>query len=78
MMRSLTMHNEVLRTQMKRLGGYEVKTEGDAFMIAFSDPIHAVNFCLRSQAGTFFLLFIFPSLLPKISGSHNYSYCITI
>eukprot|EP00026_Physarum_polycephalum_P001102 Phypoly_transcript_01103.p1 GENE.Phypoly_transcript_01103~~Phypoly_transcript_01103.p1 ORF type:complete len:774 (+),score=173.32 Phypoly_transcript_01103:1162-3483(+) len=50
MMRSLTLHNEVLRTQMKRLGGYEVKTEGDAFMIAFSDPIHAVNFCLRTQA----------------------------
>lgn len=49
MMRSLTLHNEVLRTQMKRLGGYEVKTEGDAFMIAFSDPISAVNFCLRAQ-----------------------------
>lgn len=49
MMRSLTLHNEVLRTQMKRLGGYEVKTEGDAFMIAFNDPINAVNFCLRSQ-----------------------------
>lgn len=49
MMRSLTLHNEVLRTQMKRLGGYEVKTEGDAFMIVFSDPLAAVNFCLRTQ-----------------------------
>jgi serine/threonine protein kinase/ABC-type branched-subunit amino acid transport system substrate-binding protein len=49
MMRSLTLHNEVLRTQMKRLGGYEVKTEGDAFMISFSDPLNAVNFCLRAQ-----------------------------
>lgn len=51
MMRSLTLHNEVLRTQMKRLGGYEVKTEGDAFMISFADPINAVNFCLRTQLG---------------------------
>lgn len=36
---------------MKRLGGYEVKTEGDAFMIAFGEPINAVNFCLRTQLG---------------------------
>lgn len=49
MMRSLTLHNEVLRTQMKRCGGYEVKTEGDAFMIAFEDALSAVNFCLRAQ-----------------------------
>jgi len=26
-----------------------VKTEGDAFMVAFADPIMAVNFCLRAQ-----------------------------
>jgi serine/threonine protein kinase/ABC-type branched-subunit amino acid transport system substrate-binding protein len=49
MMRSLTIHNEVLRTQLKRTGGYEVKTEGDAFMLAFTNPIIAVNFCLRAQ-----------------------------
>ena len=57
MIRSLTLHNEVLHTQMKRLGAYEVKTEGDAFMISFSDPIQAANFCLRTQLGN-------PSILP--------------
>lgn len=50
-MKALTLHNEVLRTLIKRLEGYEVKTEGDAFMVAFSDPINAVNFCLRTQIG---------------------------
>jgi len=28
MMRALTLHNEVFRTLIKRLNGYEVKTEG--------------------------------------------------
>ncbi|KAG7134983.1 Adenylate cyclase like protein [Verticillium longisporum] len=31
---AIKLHNEVMRRQLRRIGGYEVKTEGDAFMIS--------------------------------------------
>jgi hypothetical protein len=31
--------------------GYEVKCNGEAFMIAFADTLQALNFCLRMQTG---------------------------
>eukprot|EP00002_Diphylleia_rotans_P013188 TRINITY_DN256_c1_g2_i1.p1 TRINITY_DN256_c1_g2~~TRINITY_DN256_c1_g2_i1.p1 ORF type:complete len:2532 (-),score=481.87 TRINITY_DN256_c1_g2_i1:2062-8733(-) len=49
MLTALNMHNEVLREAIKRNNGYEVKTEGDAFMVAFASPVNAVNFVLQSQ-----------------------------
>lgn len=46
---SLRAHDAILRAALHRNGGYEVKTEGDAFMIAFPDAIQATRFCLDAQ-----------------------------
>lgn len=37
---------DIIRGQIQRCQGYEVKTEGDAFMVAFSNTINACQFCL--------------------------------
>lgn len=49
MARSLDLHNSLLRGIIDRFNGYEVKTEGDAFMIAFQNPVDAIRWCLTSQ-----------------------------
>lgn len=46
---SLQAHDAVMRTSIGRHGGYEVKTEGDAFMVAFPHPAQALDFCLDVQ-----------------------------
>ncbi len=46
---SLKAHDAVMRASLQRHGGYEVKTEGDAFMVAFQDPAKALDFCLDVQ-----------------------------
>ena len=43
----LKIHNTVIREVMRAFGGYEVKTIGDAFMIAFASTQDGVNFSLR-------------------------------
>src|SRR5258708_40278029 len=43
-------HDAVLRDAFTRFGGYEVKSEGDAFMVAFSDPAAALHCALFAQA----------------------------
>lgn len=48
---SLKAHDAVMRAAIHRHGGYEVKTEGDAFMVAFGDPLQAAKFCLEVQRG---------------------------
>ena len=45
----LKIHNSVMREVMQAFGGYEVKTIGDAFMIAFTSAQDGVNFGLRVQ-----------------------------
>lgn len=42
-------HHLMMRTQLRLLGGYEVKTEGDAFMVAFPRPELALKWCLTVQ-----------------------------
>ena len=43
----LKIHNRVMREVMALFGGYEVKTIGDAFMIAFETTADGVNFALQ-------------------------------
>lgn len=45
----LKLHNEIMRAQLAAHGGYEVKTEGDAFMIAFARATDAARFALAAQ-----------------------------
>lgn len=49
MFNSLEIHNEEIRRQITKFKGYEVKTEGDSFLIAFSRINSAVRFCLDVQ-----------------------------
>ena len=45
----LDLHNQLIRDSIQQFHGYEVKTEGDAFMVAFQDAIEAVQFCMDIQ-----------------------------
>eukprot|EP01065_Artemidia_motanka_P041399 TRINITY_DN535_c3_g2_i5.p1 TRINITY_DN535_c3_g2~~TRINITY_DN535_c3_g2_i5.p1 ORF type:complete len:756 (+),score=245.17 TRINITY_DN535_c3_g2_i5:56-2323(+) len=49
MYKGLQLHNAVLRRVAGCCGGYEVKTIGDAFMLAFSDVRSAAEFALTAQ-----------------------------
>jgi len=49
MEQALSIHNKIFRSNMKKYHGYEVKTEGDAFMIAFANVIDAVKYCIQIQ-----------------------------
>ncbi|KAL0481965.1 adenylate cyclase [Acrasis kona] len=49
MSKALSVHNKVLRNLIKKYKGYEVKTQGDSFMVAFEDPKKAVEWALHSQ-----------------------------
>jgi len=45
----LDLHHEVIRASIAKHNGYEVKTEGDAFMIAFSSATHGLQFAMDTQ-----------------------------
>ncbi len=45
----LDVHDRAMREAIAANSGYEVKTEGDAFMIAFPTAGSAVRFCLDAQ-----------------------------
>jgi predicted ATPase/class 3 adenylate cyclase len=45
----LALHNQVFREAILCHGGYEVKTEGDAFMVAFPNAHSALDFCMDLQ-----------------------------
>mmetsp|Transcript_10220 Transcript_10220/g.14961 ORF Transcript_10220/g.14961 Transcript_10220/m.14961 type:complete len:1318 (+) Transcript_10220:19-3972(+) len=49
MQEGIHIHNEIIREELETYLGYEVKTEGDAFMCAFSNASAAVNFALSVQ-----------------------------
>ena len=46
---ALAIHDTLMRETLEMMGGYEVKTEGDAFMVAFADPLVALQWCLTVQ-----------------------------
>jgi class 3 adenylate cyclase len=43
----LRLHNEIVREQVQLHGGYEVKSQGDGFMVAFASARRAVD-CARA------------------------------
>src|SRR5690606_3378046 len=49
MAESIKIHNDIIRKLLRQYEGNEVKTEGDAFMCAFSDTRKAVEFSLQVQ-----------------------------
>lgn len=49
MQTAISSHNSLLRRHLRLCGGYEVKTEGDAFMCAFPTTLAAVWWCLEVQ-----------------------------
>ena len=53
MKEALNLHNITTRRVMARFKGYEVKTLGDAFMVAFDSVLSAVSFCLITQQKLF-------------------------
>jgi len=46
---AVTMHHQLLRRHVRICGGYEVKTEGDAFMVAFTAVSAALLWCSSVQ-----------------------------
>ncbi|TWU78415.1 cysteinyl-tRNA synthetase [Metarhizium rileyi] len=46
---AIKLHNEVMRRSLRRIGGYEVKTEGDAFMVSFPTATSALLWCFAVQ-----------------------------
>ncbi|KAG8868173.1 cysteinyl-tRNA synthetase [Serendipita sp. 405] len=46
---AMLMHNELLRRQLLTIGGYLVKTEGDAFMCSFPSVVSALYWSLAVQ-----------------------------
>lgn len=46
---ALDIHNRLMREALRAHDGYEVKTEGDAFMVAFAEASAAVKFAAEVQ-----------------------------
>ena len=46
---ALHLHDNAMRALIREHKGFEVKTEGDAFMIAFRMPADACRFCIALQ-----------------------------
>lgn len=47
---AIKIHNSIMRRQLRIIGGYEVKTEGDAFMVSFPTPTSALLWCFSVQS----------------------------
>ncbi|MBE3045649.1 hypothetical protein IMZ48_24505, partial [Candidatus Bathyarchaeota archaeon] len=46
---AIKLHNDQMRRQLRHIGGYEVKTEGDAFMVSFPTATAALLWCFAVQ-----------------------------
>lgn len=49
MQSAIRLHNLLLRRHLRGIGGYEVKTEGDAFMVSFQTVSAALLWCFSVQ-----------------------------
>lgn len=47
---AIALHDALLRELLETRGGYEMRTEGDAFKVAFESPVAAVRWCHEVQA----------------------------
>ncbi|KAK9484358.1 phosphatase 2C-domain-containing protein [Lipomyces starkeyi] len=47
---AIKIHNSIMRRQLRIVGGYEVKTEGDAFMVCFPTAAAAMVWCFSVQS----------------------------
>ncbi|PGH06913.1 hypothetical protein AJ79_06386 [Helicocarpus griseus UAMH5409] len=47
---AIQIHNDLFRRQLAQIGGFEVKTEGDAFMVSFSTATAALLWCFTCQS----------------------------
>ena len=47
---AIKQHNALMRRQLRIIGGYEVKTEGDAFMVSFPTATSALLWCFNVQS----------------------------
>ncbi|KAI9701820.1 MAG: cysteinyl-tRNA synthetase [Candelina mexicana] len=50
MQSAIKSHNALMRRQLRIIGGYEVKTEGDAFMVSFPTATSALLWCFSVQS----------------------------
>ncbi|KAI5797935.1 hypothetical protein DFH27DRAFT_591462 [Peziza echinospora] len=46
---AISIHNSIMRRQLRQVGGYEVKTEGDAFMVCFPTVTSTLYWCFQVQ-----------------------------
>jgi len=49
MQEALDIHDRILRRNCASYNGYEIDTEGDAFFLAFHNPIDAFGFAVKTQ-----------------------------
>lgn len=49
MMEAIDLHDRCMRMHLAKFGGYEIATEGDAFLIAFHTPGNAVAYTAATQ-----------------------------
>ena len=64
MKQALRIHNRIMRRLLRTIGGYEVKTEGDAFMVAFATVKQALKWCMQVQ--TELVLADWPSIIYEV------------
>jgi adenylate cyclase len=50
MREALALHDQIMSETLSAAQGYEVKTEGDAFMVAFASAAAAVRWVCRSRS----------------------------
>lgn len=70
MREALGIHNLILRSLITKHNGYEVKTEGDSFMIAFQELANAVAFSRDSQSS------LLRAEWPKAVTALSYAACV--
>ncbi|KAK9791857.1 hypothetical protein WJX73_005571 [Symbiochloris irregularis] len=49
MMEAIAIHDRIMRSNLRRFQGYEVSTEGDAFLLVFHDPADAIAYTIATQ-----------------------------